>query len=196
MILSGFDDKAKEKAVNVINTFKEFIEENKNELTALEMIYDKPYGRRHITYQEIKQLAERIKKPPYHLTPDIIWKAYEQLEKSKVKNAGPQRLLTDIISILRFTIGREAELVPFVDIVNTRFNNWINEQKKIGIMFTPEQMNWLTKIKDHIASSLAIEKEDFDLSPFYEEGGLIKAYQIFGNDLDKILAELNEVLVG
>jgi type I restriction enzyme R subunit len=49
-------------------------------------------------------------------------------------------------------------------------------------------------IKDHIASSLAINKDDFELSPFYEEGGLIKAYQIFGNELESILSELNSEL--
>jgi len=194
VILAGFDDKAKERAKGIVETFKKFIKENKNELTALQMIYQKPYGRRHLTYQEIKQLAEAIKKPPYYLTTDIIWKAYEQLEQSKVKNAGPQKLLTDIISILRFTIGEINELVPFTEFVNIKFYKWIKEQEGLGKRFTQEQMDWLTKIKDHIASSLTIEKDDFELSPFVEKGGLIKAYQIFGNELDKILEELNEVL--
>jgi len=195
VILAGFDEQAKERAKGIIETFKKFIEENKNELTALQMIYDKPYGKRHITYQEIKQLAEAVKKPPYLLTTEILWQAYEQLERSKVKKAGPQRLLTDIISILRFTIGETNELVPFVEIVNARFDKWIKGQEQLGKKFTTEQMDWLIKIKDHIASSLAIEKDDFELSPFYEEGGLFKAYQIFGNELDGILTELNEVLV-
>jgi len=194
IIFAGFDEQAKEMARGIIDTFKKFIEENKNELTALQMIYNQPYGRRHITYQEIKQLAEAIKKPPYNLTPDLLWQAYEQLERAKVKKAGPQRLLTDIISLLRFAIGKEDELVPFAEIVNERFEKWIKQQEQQGKKFTPEQMNWLTKIKDHIASSLAIEKDDFELSPFIEKGGLIKAYQLFGDELDKILEELNEAL--
>jgi len=195
IIFAGFDEQAKEMARGIIDTFKKFIEDNKNELTALQMIYNQPYGRRHITYQEIKQLAEAIKKPPYNLTPDLLWQAYEQLERSKVKNAGPQRLLTDIISLLRFALGKENKLVPFAEIVNERFEKWIKQQEQQSKKFTPEQMNWLTKIKDHIASSLAIEKDDFELSPFIEKGGLIKAYKLFGNELDKILEELNEVLV-
>ena len=194
VILAGFDEQAKERAKGIIETFKKFIEENKNELTALQMIYDEPYGKRHITYQEIKQLAEAVKKPPYLLTTEILWQAYEQLERSKVKKACPQRLLTDIISILRFTIGETNELVPFVEIVNARFDKWIKGQEQLGKKFTTEQMDWLIKIKDHIASSLAIEKDDFELSPFYEEGGLIKAYKIFGDELDGILKELNQAL--
>ena len=194
IIFAGFDEQAKERARGVVETFKKFIEENKNELTALQMIYNQPYGRRHITYKEIKQLAEAIQKPPYNLTTELLWQAYEQLEQSRVKKAGPQRLLTDIISLLRFAFGEESELVPFAEIVNERFEKWIKQQEQQSKKFTPEQMKWLTKIKDHIASSLAIEKDDFELSPFYEEGGLIKAYQIFGNELDEILEELNQVL--
>ena len=111
-----------------------------------------------------------------------------------MKNVGSQRFFIDIILILRFTIGETNELVFFVEIVNARFDKWIKEQERLGKIFTVEQMDWLVKIKDHIASSLTIEKDDFELSPFYEEGGLIKAYQIFGNELDGILEELNEAL--
>lgn len=195
VILAGYDEQAKEKAKTIIDTFKKFIEENKNEITALQLIYSKPYGRRHLTYEEIKQLAEAIKKPPYFLTTDVLWQAYEQLEKSKVKKAGPQRLLTDIISILRFELGEISELVPFSELINMRFYKWIEQQEKLGKKFSPEQMDWLIKIREHIASSLTIEKDDFELSPFYEEGGLIKAYQVFGDELDRLVPELNESLV-
>jgi len=140
VIFAGFDEQAKEKAKGIIDTFKNFIKDHKNELTALQLIYSKPYGKRHITYHEIKQLAEAIKKPPYNLTPELLWQAYEQLEQSKVKKAGPQRLLTDIISILRFTIGKENELVPFAQIVNERFEKWIKQQEQQGKKFTSEQM--------------------------------------------------------
>jgi type I restriction enzyme R subunit len=87
---AGFDTHAREKtAHNIIDRFEKFIEENKNELTALQMIYSKPYGVRHLTYEQIRSLAEAVRKPPYNLTPENIWSAYEQLEKSRVKGAGP-----------------------------------------------------------------------------------------------------------
>ena len=194
VILAGFDEQAKERAKTIVDTFKKFIGENRDELTALQVIYSKPYGKRHLTYEQIKQLAEAIRKPPYQLTPDILWQAYEQLEKAKVKGAGPQKLLTNIISLIRFAIGESDVLEPFSDTVNTRFSNWLAGQEKTGRKFIQEQKDWLLNIKDHIASSMAIERDDFELSPFYEEGGLVKAYQVFGNELDNILTELNEVL--
>jgi len=194
-IFAGFDDKAKEKAKTVVDTFKTFIKENKDELTALQMIYSKPYGKRHLTYEAIKELADAIKKPPYQLTPDLVWQAYEQLEKSKVRRAGPQKLLTDIIALVKFAIGGSDVLEPFAETVNERFELWLSLQEKSGRMFTPEQLDWLTMIKDHIATSLSIAMDDFELAPFYEKGGAIKAYQLFGQELDKVLEELNEALV-
>ncbi len=50
------------------------------------------------------------------------------------------------------------------------------------------------KEKEHIVGSLSIEKDDFDSVPFKPEGGLGKAYQLFGEDLYKIMEELNTVL--
>ncbi|MDP2766635.1 MAG: type I restriction-modification enzyme R subunit C-terminal domain-containing protein [Candidatus Methanoperedens sp.] len=195
IIFAGYDEHAKEKARTIVDTFKKFIEENKDELTALQIIYSKPYGRRHLTYEEIKQLAEAIKKPPYQLTPELLWQAYEQLDKSKVRGAGAQKLLTNIISLIRFATGRSDVLEPFPETVNQRFNRWIQEQERADVTFTKAQMEWLVMIRDHIASSLSIGMEDFELAPFYERGGVVKALQLFGNRLNNILEELNEVLV-
>ena len=49
-------------------------------------------------------------------------------------------------------------------------------------------------IKDHITTSLEIEMEHFELAPFHEKGGAVRAYQVFGDELKKVLVELNEVL--
>jgi type I restriction enzyme R subunit len=194
VIFAGFDEKAKEKAKTVVDTFKKFIEDNKYEITALQIIYSQPYSKRHLTYKEIEQLAMAIEKPPYKLTKELVWQAYEQLEKSKVKGAGPQRLLTDIISLVRFALGKSSVLQPFTETANERFNNWLADQKLLGKEFTPVQIEWLKMIKDHIATSLSIDKDDFGLSPFYEKGGLAKVYNLFGEELNVILKELNEVL--
>lgn len=194
VFFAGFDEKAKEKARTVVDTFKKFIEDNKYEITALQIIYSQPFSKRHLTYKEIEQLAMAIEKPPYKLTKELLWHAYEQLEKSKVKGAGPQRLLTDMISLVHFAIGKSTVLQPFTETVNERFSVWIAGQEQLGKKFTPVQIEWLAMIKDHIATSLTIDIEDFELAPFYEKGGLAKVYKLFGEDLNGILKELNEVL--
>ncbi|MBK8945452.1 MAG: DEAD/DEAH box helicase family protein [Ignavibacteriae bacterium] len=194
VLTAEFDEKSKEKAKSVIDTWKKFIDENKDEITALQIIFNTPYGKRHLTYEQIKQLSLAIEKPPYNLRQEVVWKAYEQLDKSKVKGT-PLTILTNIISLLRFTIGEAEELIPFNNIVEQKFANWISEQEQKGRIFSIDQIEWLTMIKNHIATSLEISKEDFDSVPFYEKGGLMKVYNLFGEELNTLLEELNNRLV-
>jgi type I restriction enzyme R subunit len=49
-------------------------------------------------------------------------------------------------------------------------------------------------IKDHIATSIHIEYDDLDYTPFDAFGGKGKMWQLFGEDCELIIAELNEVL--
>ena len=84
--------------------------------------------------------------------------------------------------------------MPHVERVQTRFQSWLAQQENAGRKFTDEQRRWLGMMRDHIATSLEIDLDDFDLTPFAGEGGLAKAAQVFGKDLGPIVNELNEVL--
>jgi type I restriction enzyme R subunit len=194
LVFAGPAKEVEDRARKAVESFKQFINDNKDELTALQVIYSKPYGKRHLTYEAIKELAEAIQKPPVNLTPELVWQAYERLEKAKVHRAGPQKLLTNVISLVRFAIGEVDALEPFDEVVNRRFVEWISQQAKANRHFSPEQMAWLQMIRDHIATSLRVEMSDLELSPFHDKGGPVKAYQTFGKDLDGLLKELNEVL--
>jgi type I restriction enzyme, R subunit len=176
VIFSGFDAQAKEKAQGVIANFQKFIQENKDEITALQIFYNRPYGQRHLTFAQIEELATAIKMPPYRLTPELVWKAYERLEKSRVRGVGHQKLLTDLISLIRFTLGESEILEPFAEDMNRRFNKWLAEQKLLGRNFTLEQLDWIVMIKDHLATSLSVDVEDLELAPFFEKGGPVKAF--------------------
>ncbi len=195
VLIAGFDDQAREKARTIVDTFQQFIEDNKDELTALQIIYSQPYQLRQVTYEQIKELAQAIERPPYRLTQEQLWRAYEQLERARVRGAGPQKLLTNIVSLIRFAIGQSDVLEPFPLTVEARFQLWLAEQLEAGRQFTSEQIEWLTRIKDHIAASLRIEMEDLEYTPFYEMGGPIKAGKLFGANLSVFLGELNQVLI-
>ena len=56
-------------------------------------------------------------------------------------------------------------------------------------------MEWLRLIKDHISTSLSVVPADLDLSPFDRKGGLGRFYEVFGEDYEEILMELNVELV-
>ena len=194
VIFAGYDAQARVKAQGVIASFKQFMDDNKDELTALQIFYSLPYGRRHLTFAQVEELAAAIKKPPYSLTEEHLWQAYERLEQARVRGAGAKRILTDLISLVRFAVGEADTLEPWPETIDRRFQSWLAAQKLQGREFTPEQLEWLRMIKEHVATSLTVEVEDFELAPFFEKGGPVKAFQIFGPNLPKILTEVNEAL--
>lgn len=185
VLAAGFDRTARDKAMGLVQSFREFVEANKDEITALQILYNQPYGQRRLTYDQIKQLANALERQPRSLTPEKLWQAYSQLEADKVRGAGVQRLLTDIISLVRFVMGETETLEPYSVTVEEKFQQWL-----MGKTFTSEQVRWLEKIKEHIITSVRIDVEDLQEMPQEAFQGV----QLFGNDLMDILDELNEVL--
>ncbi len=194
-LLEGdFNAEAKDRARTLVQTFEQFIEDNKDEITALQILYNRPYKER-LNFEHVKELSEIINAPPYLMNRGQLWQAYAALEKSKVKGAGAKRLLTDLVSLVRFALHEDNELVPFPERVNANYKAWLASQKNAGKTFTEEQRKWLHMIRDHFSANLSIDTDDFDYVPFSAEGGLGKVYQLFGDALPVILDELNEGLV-
>jgi len=50
-------------------------------------------------------------------------------------------------------------------------------------------------IKDNIITSVRIDNDDFERTPFDREGGLGKMFNLFGVEYEKLLEELNKELV-
>ncbi|MDB4306151.1 DEAD/DEAH box helicase family protein [bacterium] len=193
LIFAGHSEEAKEKAKSLVKSFEQFLDENKSEIDALQFFYSKPYAER-LHFRDIKAIHEAITSPPRSWTEERLWAAYRTIEQHKVKGASAERRLTDIVSLVRFALHQEDELVPYSDQVRERFENWKAQQENEGREFTPTQKRWLEMIRDHVAQSLEIDLEDFSYTPFVEEGGLGKARQIFGEELRSVISELNRVL--
>lgn len=192
---AGADPQAKEKAQQAVKTFQDFLVQHRDEMLALQVFYNQPYHRRTLTYQMIKELAEALQKPPYLLTTERLWTAYSQLEQSRVKGANSRKVLTDIISLVRFASGTDEALLPFGEIVNRKFEGWIAKHEQQGRTFTSEQREWLGLIRDHLTTSVHIEKNDFDHTPFHQRGGLLKVWTLFGEKFEGMLEEINNELV-
>ena len=190
VIDAGYTD---EQAKEVVQSFQEYIEENRDEITALQVLYQRPYQQR-LRYDDIRELAENLRTPPRSWTNDRLWTAYQRLEESKVRGSG-QRRLADIVSLVRYAIGDAEELAPFAEGVHERFQGWLAMQETAGRAFTDEQRRWLEDIRDHIAGSVSMAMEDFQLPPFSQQGGLGKAHQLFGEELAGLLDDLNKTLV-
>ena len=190
LIEAGFSD---EQARATVGSFRQYIEENRDEITALQALYERPY-RQRLSYADIKALADTLVLPPRSWTTERLWEAYRQLDKSKVRGSG-QRTLADIVSVVRYAIGGAEELAPFADGVRERFSGWLAMQETAGRSFTGEQVRWLEAICGHIAGSVSMEMGDFQYAPFNQQGGLGKAYELFGDELPGLIEELNLELV-
>lgn len=190
---TGYSQEARDKAATLVRSFEQYLAERKDEIDALQFFYSLPH-RKRLRYADIKALADAISSPPRQWTPEKLWRAYETLEKSKVRGASAERLLTDIVSLVRFALHKDGELVPHAERVRERFDVWLAQQQNDGRTFTAEQRRWLEMMRDHIATSLEIDMDDFDLTPFSREGGLARAAKVFGKELGTIVSELNEAL--
>ena len=191
-MFAGFDTDQEKNADRVIHTFQEFIEENKDEILALRIIYDQKYKKRPMAIEQMKVLYEKLKTKG--ITVDRLWDCYAIKKPDKVKR-GTMAQIADLISIIRFEMGYEDKLSPFADKVNYNFMRWTLKKNAGDVHFTEEQMEWLRLIKEHIAISLSIMPDDLDLSPFDAKGGLGKFYDVFGDEYESVLQEMNEELV-
>ena len=61
VLFAGYDTQCEENADRVIATFREFIEENKDEIIALRIIYDQKYADRPMAVEQLKTLYEKLK---------------------------------------------------------------------------------------------------------------------------------------
>ena len=192
VVFAGFDEDQQANADRVIATFRQYIEENKDEILALRIIYDQKYKNRPMAIEQLKALYQKLK--AQNITVERLWECYAIKKPEKVKK-GTMAQITDLISIIRFEMGYSDNLTPFVDNVNYKFMQWTLKRNAGNVHFTAEQMEWLRLIKDHIAISLSIKPEDLDLSPFDRKGGLGRFYDVFGDQYEQILKEMNAELV-
>lgn len=190
---SEWDTTSKENATVMVKEFKEFLEAHKDEIKALSIFYNQPYNRRMITFKMINEVYDKLISTKPALAPRTIWNAYMTLED--VKGNQPVKELTALISLIRRVCEIDKELKAFDKTVESNFKNWIFKQNAgQHNRFTAEQIDWLRMIKEHVMSSYHIEIDDLDYTPFDAEGGRGKMYKLFGDDMNTIIEELNDVL--
>ena len=190
----GHSEAAVASARSKLDDFQRFLEDNRDRIEALRILYSRPY-RAGLRYRHVKELRDALRNPPValHKPENGLWRLYEALEPERVKGRGGGALV-DLVAIVKHALRPDERLVPVADQVEARYREWLAEKEHIGQTFTAAQRKWLDAIKDHIASSLSIERDDFEDVPFNRWGGLGGVYRVFGEDLDPLLDELNERL--
>lgn len=203
---TGFSEAARERAQGIVQSFEAFIAQHRDEITALQILYNRP-TKAPLKFGDLKALADTLQAPPHLWTESQLWQAYAALDQSKVKGASRRRILTDLVSLVRYAMHQENELVPYPEKVMANFRAWLAQQETAspppatpgegqgGGRFTDEKRWWLEKMAEHIASNLGIDAEDFGYAPFDQRGGLGRVHQLFGAELPRVIDALNEELV-
>ena len=191
---AGYDESATEAARQMVESFQRYIAEHRDEITALQILYSRPHSQRHLTYDDVRDLAARLANTPDHWTSEALWNAYARLEQDHVRGAKAQRLLTDIVSLVRHAVHPDETLAPYPELVQAAYERWLADQALGGRTFTPEQRWWLDRIAEYIGVNVAVTPDDLDVGEFYNRGGRIAARRVFGADLPRLLEELNLAL--
>lgn len=190
---AGFSEAARERALGTVQSFEAFIAQHRDEITALQILYNRP-TQLPLKFEDLKALTDTLQAPPHLWTESQLWQAYAALDQSKVKGASRRRILTDLVSLVRYAMHQENELVPYPERVAANFRAWMAQQQVAGKGFNDEQRWWLEQMAEHIASNLGIEADDFGYAPFDQRGGLGRVHQLFGTELPGVLSSLNEGL--
>jgi type I restriction enzyme R subunit len=189
---AGGDDERHERSRGVVEEFKAWVRSHKDEILALRIFYDQPYRRRELTFDMIKELCEKLVADKPSLAPFRVWQAYEDLERAQGK---PVNELVALVALLRRVTGIDAELRSWDTTVAKNFQDWVFARHAgSGDKFSEEQMDWLRMIRDHIAASVHVSADDLDYTPFDAKGGRGRMWQLFGEEMDSIMSEMNEKL--
>jgi type I restriction enzyme R subunit len=189
LLRAGFDADALEKARRLVGSFRQFLEEHREDIEALQILYSRPY-RAGLRYGQVKELAEALKRPPHQLYPERVWQAFAAVEPGRVRGRGGRKLV-DVVALVRHALDPATDLAPVEQTVEERYQAWLAEQATAGTTFTIEQRRWLDAIKDHVAASLSIDPDDLADVPFNQMGGLGRAHELFGERLAHLLEDLN-----
>lgn len=192
VLYAGWAQTKAENAAETVRSFKDYIHQHRDEITALQLFYALPNRRKEITYKMIKSLVEKLKADKPTLVPFSVWQAYQALEK--VNGNQPKSELVALVALIRRVLEIDPELTAYDQTVNRNFQTWVFRKQAGTLKFSEEQMEWLRMMKDVVARSIHLDRDDFQYSPFAEKGGLGKAWTLFGEQTFTIIDELNESL--
>jgi type I restriction enzyme R subunit len=192
---AGFSSADTEKARALVASFEAFIAEHKDEITALQIIYNQPYKHRALTFEQVRDLAETLERPPRAWTTEALWRAYAALESDRVRGVNERRVLADVVSLVRHAVQLDDELEPYPERVAQRYADWLKAQETAGRVFTDEQRWWLDKIAEHVGVNLSFGEADFAANgELADRGGQVAAQRLFGAQLGALIDELNTAL--
>ena len=112
--------------------------------------------------QPLRRASLEVKLRENHAawTEDLLWNAFAIARPNRVKGRSQAGRFADLVALVRFALEQQPVLEPFAESVHQRFQEWLTAKAKTGVDFTPEQLAWLSLIRDHIATAANIEADE------------------------------------
>ena len=165
-----------QKPEDYLKLFEAFVQKNPEQIEAIDILLSRPSNWNTAALDELR---DKLKRNDF--TEKYLQQSHEQVYKKP---------LADIISMVKHAANAKSPILTAHERVDKAVAQLTHKHH-----FSEEQKNWLYYIKEHLIKNLAISQEDFEIMPvFTRHGGLNKARQIFGNDFEPILLEINEAV--
>ena len=195
VLSAEWEGDAQENAQALAQDFREYLEANRDQIEALAIFYAQPHRRREVTYGMIRAVFDKLKGDKPLLAPLRVWQAYALLDDYRGQR--PDKELAALVALIRRVCGIDKTLSPYAETVRRNFQSWImTRHSGSGEKFNDQQMAWLRMIRDHVATSFHLDREDLEMSPFDAQGGLGRMHKLFGSQMDTVIDQLNESLAG
>lgn len=168
--------KNEQRPEDYIEAFEDFVKNNVNEIAALNIICTRP---KELTRETLKSLRMALAQNGF---------TTQQLNTA-VSEITSEEITADIISLVRrYAIG--SPLVSH----QARIRRAIDKLKKAH-NFSRVELNWLSRIESYLLNESVMNVKVFDEDErFKTNGGYKRLNQIFRNNLEGIITELNEYL--
>ncbi|MEQ8142685.1 DEAD/DEAH box helicase family protein [Streptomyces sp. OP7] len=175
-VVIGRDD-----AEAVITSWRKYVQDHQDEIANFHRAYtDRSVSPAEI-FNQLKEIARRLERPPHRWTPQGLWQAYEALGLAS-GGSGVKHGPADLVSIVRFELGLDQELRPYREVIEERFVAWVSRQEQAGVVLTDKQRWWLEQIAESVAKNVRFDTADLDHPPFTQRGGTDGYLADFGEE--------------
>jgi type I restriction enzyme R subunit len=166
------------KPEDYLDMFARFVKANAAQIEAVRILLERPAD---WSTEALKELKLKLTAAPERFTVEVLQKAHEMRYRKS---------LVDIISMVKHAAADQNPLWTAQERIDAAIVQVSN-----GRTFTPDQQQWLQKIREHLIVNLSIDKDDFDYIPTFEgAGGWSKANRVFEGKLEDLLRDINKAV--
>jgi type I restriction enzyme R subunit len=170
-VTRGYGDAARPE--DFLDSFAAFVRDNINTIAALKLVIQRP---RDLTRADLKELRLALDRKGYSET--NLRRAW-----ADAKN---EEIAASIIGFVRqAAIG--DPLIAYQDRVRAAMRRVMASRA-----WTEPQKRWLKRIGEQVEKEIVIDREAIDREPFIADGGFARLNNVFGGELENVLAGINE----